>query len=299
MTGDQYKSCELCPNMCGVDRTAGETGICGESSELRIAAEVPHRGEEPPLTARGAVGNIFLTGCSLKCVYCQNYQASQGGVGEAVSPEGLAQRMIELQNAGCSGIGWVTPAHQIPNLLIAHSISARWGLKLPLIYNTNSYERVETLRSLEGVVDVYLADLRYSDDGMAKRYSGADNYVEISRSAAEEMFRQAGSFDEAALRGLVVRVLVLPEDIDGVWKTLCFIALELSRKVPVSLMSQYHPVHRAGEFPEINRFITETEYYEAVKMARSLGFETIYIQELDPRRHLMPDFTRREKPFDG
>lgn len=291
------RRCGLCPRMCGIDRLKGETGVCGETADLRIAAAVSHYGEEPPLTTKGPVGNIFVTGCSLECVYCQNHQASQEGIGDIMTPHQLADEALELQKAGCGGIGWVTPAHQLPALLETYAIAVERGLELPLIYNTSGYERVETLRLIDGLIDIYLTDLRYSDSAMARKYSGADDYVDVSRGAVEEMFRQAGHFDEGVCWGLIVRLLVLPDNIAGIWESLCFIALELSPRIPVSLMSQYHPVHRAGEFPELNRFITFSEYREALKMARSLGFDTIYTQKLDPARHLMPDFSRQDSQF--
>ena len=296
----QYlSSCKLCPRKCGVDRISGETGACGQTAELKIAAAVPHFGEEPPLVGNKGVGNIFLTGCNLSCVYCQNYQASQENLGEIVSFDWQAGKMLEFQNKGLESVVWVTPSHTIPGLMKSLSIAVEKGFQLPLIYNTNSYDRLDTLRLLDGAVDIYLADLRYSNDENAVRYSDVDDYVEISRIAVEEMFRQVGSFHIEGNRktGIIIRLLVLPENIAGLWETLCFIALELSPEIPISLMSQYQPIHRAQYFPELNRCITQAEYAEALKMAKDLGFETIFTQDLDEKRHLLPDFTQADKPF--
>ena len=290
------QSCELCPHRCLVDRTAGDVGICGETDDIRIGASVAHYGEEPALTGGKPVGNIFVTGCSLSCVYCQNCQISQQGLGRVVSTEELAEEMLRLQEADCGAIGWVTPQHQLPGLLQAWDIARKRGMNLPLIYNTNSFERVEILRELDGLVDIYLADLRYSDDMQAMKYSDAANYVQISRAAVEEMYRQVGAFVEDKRQGLVIRLLVLPEDIAGLWDTMCFIALELSPKVPISLMSQYRPVYRAKSYPELNRRITPEEYRAALKMAEELGFETVYVQELESEQHMIPDF-RKDEPF--
>ena len=296
-----YRPCQVCPRECGVDRISGETGICGETSEIRIAAAAPHFGEEPPLTGKNGVGNIFISGCNLSCVYCQNYQASQEGIGDVFSSEEIAPKMLEFQRMGVESVGWVTPSHAVPGMMNALAMAVERGFSLPLIYNTNSYDRVDTLRFLSGIADVYLADLRYSDNEKAIKYSGAEDYVELSRAAVEEMFRQVGPFRGSAgssdFGGLIIRILVLPDDFAGVWETLCFIALELSPKIPISLMSQYRPLHRASEYPNLNRCITEIEYGEALRMAEELGFETIYTQELNPEKHLTPDFNRKGDPF--
>ena len=296
-----YSPCRVCPWKCGVNRLAGETGKCGETSAIRIAAAVPHFGEEPPLNGRNGVGNIFFSGCSLSCVYCQNWQASQQGMGDIYAPEAVADMMLKFQREGVQSVGLVTPSHYVPGALASISIAAEKGFNLPLIYNTNSWDNVETLKLLEGVIDIYLADLRYSDNKRALKYSFAENYVEISRAAVEEMFRQVGAFRGEAGRaefgGLLVRALVLPNNLAEIWDTLCFVALELSKKIPLSLMSQYRPIYEAGNHPELDRFITDLEYNEALKMAKDLGFETIFTQELNPNRHLAPDFSRKGKPF--
>ena len=295
-----YKNCRVCPWTCGIDRTSGETGICGETSDLRIAAAIPHFGEEPVLNGRSGVGNIFISGCNLMCVYCQNHYISQRSMGDIYTPAEAAEVMLKFQKDGLESVGWVTPSHQVPAMLEALSIAVERGFRLPIIYNTNSFDRVDTLKLLDGVVDVYLADLRYSNDKAAEKYSGAANYVETSQEAALEMYRQVGAFKGEAgtdvFGGLIVRVLVLPNSLAGVWESLCFTALELSKEVPVSLMSQYRPTYEAGKHPELDRYITDMEYNEVIKMAKDLGFKTLFTQELNPEKHLMPDF-RKNEPF--
>ena len=280
-----------------MDRTAGGCGICGQSADLKIAAAVVHRGEEPPLDQGRGVGNIFLSGCSMSCVYCQNYQTSQDNLGELVTPEYIAGRMLEFQERGLNAAGWVTPAHFLPGLVRAYYLAAKDGYHLPLIYNSSSYENVETIRMLAGIADVYLADLRYSDAEAARKYSGVENYAEISQNAVAEMYTQAGAFDEEGMKGLIIRLLVLPDNIAGLWETLCFIALELSPKIPVSLMSQYVPFNRAHSVKALARPINEAEYKHAFEMTAELGIETVYAQELLSQQTYYPDFTKKDNPF--
>ena len=295
-----YKNCRVCPWNCGIDRTSGDTGICGETSDLRIAAAVPHFGEEPVLNGKNGVGNIFISGCNLQCVYCQNFHASQAGMGDICSPEQCAEIMLKFQRDGLESVGWVTPSHHVPAMLESLAIAVERGFRLPIIYNTNSFDSIETLKLLDGVVDVYLADMRYSDDKAAEKYSSAAHYVETAQEAVTEMFRQVGAFYGEAgsddFGGMIVRILVLPNSLAGVWESLCFVALEMSKEIPVSLMSQYRPTHEAGQHPELDRYITDMEYNEVVKMAKDLGFNTLFTQELDPEKHLMPDFSKKN-PF--
>ncbi len=297
---DLYRGCRVCPRRCGVNRIEGELGWCGMPAELVITAAVPHFGEEPPLNGPGGAGNIFTAGCNLSCVYCQNYQASQFRIGRKYSYEGTADLMLKLQDDGVDFIGWVSPSHYIPSIALSTIIAQERGLKIPIIYNTNSYDSVESLRMLEGLADIYLADLRYSDNAFAEKYSGVSDYTAVSRSAVEEMFRQVGELrinnEGLAEKGLIIRHLVLPGGISGSWETLCFIALELSKEIPVSIMSQYIPVHKAGGYPEIDRTINEDEYSTVIKMAEDLGFTTIYAQNLHDCIQNLPDFTKAE-PF--
>lgn len=292
-----YQCCNLCPHKCKIDRTAGELGVCGQSDKIKVSAMAVHRGEETVLDRGRGVGNIFLAGCSANCVYCQNYQASQLNMGFIKGTDDLAKQMIKFQKMGLNSVGWVTPAHFIPGLLKSAMIAHRQKFSLPIVYNTSSYERTSTIKLAEDVVDIYLADLRYSSDDIAKEYSQINNYTEISHRAIEEMYRQVGAFDETKQRGLIIRLLVLPNNQAGIWESLCFIALELSKNIPISIMSQYQPVNRVNLYPQLNRTITKKEYYEALRMARELGFSTIYAQRIDHRISYLPDFNNWKKPF--
>ncbi len=296
-----YRKCRVCPHHCEINRTQGEVGICQLTDELKVTAFVQHFGEEPIFTQTRGVGNIFVTSCNMRCVYCQNYQASQIRLGSDYSYEEVAEQMLKLQQTGVHFIGWVTPSHVVPGLLKSLSLARKKGLYLPIIYNTSSFDDLDTLKILDGIVDIYLPDLKYSDADIAKTYSRIKNYVEISRAAVAEMYRQVGPLrteeSESIQRGLLIRHLVLPNSLAGTWETLCFIALELSPKIPISLMGQYHPVHDASHFSELNRFITIEEYESAVQMAKDLGFENIFTQELDVSKHNMPNFEHQEAPF--
>jgi putative pyruvate formate lyase activating enzyme len=296
-----YRECRVCPHTCGVDRLGEGRGICRQGAELAVSAAVAHFGEEPPLVGSRGVGNVFVTSCNLRCDYCQNFQISQEGLGEAVSFESAARAMLELERQGVHFIGWVSPSHVVPGLLRSLVLARRMGLTRPIVYNSNGYDQVSTLRLLDGIVDVYLPDLKYADAAVARRLSHIDDYPDRSRSAVLEMFRQVGplTVDSGGLArsGLLVRHLVLPEGLAGTWETLCFVVLELSPAVPVSLMSQYRPVHKAGRTPELNRAVTVSEYEEAVRMARELGLGALYVQDPEQTMHNLPDFSRRESPF--
>lgn len=287
--------CRLCPRACEVDRLSGEIGYCGTGPSLRIGSVTPHFGEEPPLSMNGGAGAIFLTGCSLNCVYCQNCQISQGAIGQEYTADLLAREMLRLQSLECSNIDAVSPTHQLPELLEALAIARDGGLELPVVYNTNSYETLEVLEILDGVVDVYLPDLRYSSNESALRYSDAQDYVEIARDAILEMHRQVGNLvvdlEGRAVRGLIIRLLVLPSGIAGVENSLQWIKENLPRTVTLSLMSQYSPLHRAHEFPELNATLAENEYESLVQRAWDMGFENVFIQEMSASRCGIPDFT--------
>ena len=296
-----YRGCRVCPHACEVDRTGQGRGVCGQSDRLVVGASVQHFGEEPPFTGTRGVGNIFVTSCNLRCDYCQNFQISQEGQGKEYSYAQVADQMLELQAKGVHFIGWVSPSHVVPGLLKSLVVARGKGLRLPIIYNSNGYDAIPTLKLLDGIIDIYLPDLKYAENDVAREFSHIKNYVDHSRSAVLEMHRQVGplTLDESGLaeRGLLVRHLVLPDDTAGTWETLCFIALELSPKVPVSLMSQYQPVHKAGENPRISRRIIQEEYEAALKMARELGIETVFTQDLEDELHNLPDFRKSENPF--
>lgn len=273
--------CLLCPRGCGVDRRAA-LGSCATPAEPVIASWGPHLGEEPPLSGSRGSGTIFLANCNLRCVFCQNAEISQrprAFVGRAVTPERLAEVMLELQDDGCHNLNWVSPTHQAPQLVRALSLAARRGLRLPIVYNTNGYDSVELLRLLDGVVDVWLPDLKYADEGAARRLSRVAGYPDAARAAVAEMFRQVGPAWEldregTLRRGLLVRVLALPHDLAGVAATLRWIAEALSPDVAVSLMGQYRPAHLAalpGRYPEVARPLAPSEYHSALQALAQLN----------------------------
>ncbi len=300
-----YRECRVCPHACGVDRTQGQTGYCGQTDLLRVSSSVRHFGEEPPLVGKGGVGNLFVTACNLRCDYCQNFQISQEWknpkdvVSLEQSYQATAEQMLRLQEEGVHFIGWVSPSHVVPGLLKSLSIARERGLEIPIIYNTNGYDSLSTLKLLDGVIDVYLPDLKYADSVTARKISHIPEYPELSRQAVLEMYRQVGPLslreDGLAASGLLVRHLLLPENLGGTWETLCFIALELSPSVPLSLMSQYRPVHKVTS--PLDREVTPEEYESAISMARELGFENLYLQSMEETVHNLPDFDNAANPF--
>ncbi len=268
--------CELCPHRCRVNRIAGEKGRCRSGANPIVSSHNAHFGEEPPLVGEGGSGTIFFTNCTLRCVFCQNYPISQLGVGNEYSVSQLTDMFIYLQRRGCENINFVTPTHFVPQILQALEFAVSRGFSLPLVYNTSGYERVEILRLLDGIFDIYLPDIKYSDDDMALKYSGAENYVKHSRAALKEMFRQVGVLrcDErgVAQRGLIVRHLVLPGGIAGTQESLHWLAKEVSPKIHLALMSQYFPAYRAPEMPEISRRVKADEYRPLARLHEELGF---------------------------
>jgi putative pyruvate formate lyase activating enzyme len=277
------ESCELCPRQCGVNRLAGDEGFCGSSSQLEISAHHPHFGEERPLVGRGGSGTIFLTNCGLRCVFCINYETSQEGKGRARTLEDMAAMMLKLQEIGCHNINFVTPTHYSPHVLLAVDIAAGGGLRLPLVYNTCGWERLQILETLDGVIDIYLPDYKYSSGAMASKYSsGAKSYPEITRAALLEMHRQVGvahpAQDGLMYRGLMIRHLVMPNRVGGTKEVLEWIAERLPKDTYVNVMSQYTPMYKAFDYPEISRRITREEYDEAVRWAREAGLTNLDIQ---------------------
>jgi putative pyruvate formate lyase activating enzyme len=312
-------SCTVCPWDCRVNRLRDETKVCVAGYLPIVSSYAPHFGEEPAISgshlggdARGA-GNIFFGHCNLRCVYCQNWQISQDFRTQRstreVSFERLAEIMLELQAKGCHNIGLVSPTHFAPQIARAVATAAERGLRLPLVYNTNAYDSVEVLRQLDGVVDVYLPDLKYSDEAVAREYSKIPDYVAASRGAVKEMYRQLGDearYDDRGLlrRGLVVRLLVLPNDMAGIRETLEWIRDELSPRVTLSVMSQYyvtHKVERQGDelFPLINRRIRPREFEKVLEWVEELGFANGWIQPLEESaaEYYRPDFSNPEMPF--
>ncbi len=293
--------CRLCPHLCGARRLQGERGRCGAGDELEVASTCIHHGEEPVLGGRAGVGNVFLAHCSLSCVYCQNHDISQTGRRFPMAPEALVSRLLQFQDAGCPSAGFVTPTHYLPWILDSLALAAEEGFGLPRIYNSSGYDSVEALRLLEGVFQIYLPDARYWENAYAVRYSGAPNYADAARAALREMSRQVGGLDTGpdgiAQSGLLVRLLVLPDGISGTGEWLRFISRELPRGVGVSLMSQYNPMHRAGEFPLLARRITASEYGRAREVLEEEGLRAGYVQAMDSPGAFLPDFDRRS-PFE-
>jgi len=278
--------CRVCPRECGVNRLRDDKiGFCRSGLNAVVASASTHHGEEPPLSGTRGSGTIFLANCNMKCVYCQNYPISQMGNGVEKTPAELACQMLWLQEQGCHNLNLVTPTHFMPQILKAWGLARERGFALPLVYNTSGYESVAALRLLDGIVDIYLPDMRYSDDRTAMLYSVAPHYVEVNRAAVREMFRQVGNLvldeHDIAKRGLIIRHLVLPGGLSGIEGVMQFLAEEISKDVHISLMSQYFPAYKAKEFKELSRRTTADEYKEACRIMEKYGLENGWVQELE------------------
>lgn len=276
--GAMLTSCTLCPRNCRVDRTRGEGGVCRAGRHAMISSAAPHFGEEPPLVGSSGSGTIFMTHCNHRCVFCQNYDISQetrGRGGDEVGPEELAGVILALAGRGCHNINIVSPTHYVPQVVAAVPYAVEMGLKIPLVYNTGGYDSLEVIRLLEGIFDIYMPDYKFTDPGPAERYMNAPDYPEVIQNILREMHRQVGTLrmDDAgvAYRGLLIRHLVMPGDAAGTAEAMEFIAAELSPDSYVNVMQQYHPMYRAGEFPEIARRLSLEEYLDAVQAARRAG----------------------------
>ena len=277
------ESCRLCPRECGAARLRGEKGFCHASRDVEVSSHHPHFGEERSLVGRGGSGTVFLTNCNLRCVFCINWEVSQGGQGWRKTLDDLADMMLDLQRRGCHNVNVVTPTHYSAHVVRALDLAAGRGLRLPVVYNTCGWERLEVLKQLDGVVDIYLPDFKYWDGKKAAKYSsGAETYPEVTREGILEMHRQVGVARPAAdglmYRGLMIRHLVMPNDVGGTREILAWIASSLPKDTYVNVMSQYRPVYRASEFPEIARPLTRAEYEDAVACARRLGLTNLDIQ---------------------
>jgi putative pyruvate formate lyase activating enzyme len=271
------ESCDICPRRCGVDRHNGELGYCRSGRLARVSSFTPYFGEEPPLVGSGGSGTIFMTGCNLSCVFCQNDNISQLGAGREVSSTKLAEMMICLQEGGCHNINFVTPTHVVPQILEALVEAREMGLTAPLVYNSGGYDSVDTLRLLDGIIDIYMPDAKYGADSLAKKYSDAPDYTRIMKTAILEMQRQVGPLEiddgGVAVRGLLVRHLVLPEGLAGTREVVRFLAEEVSPETYLNVMAQYRPCYKARSYPELSRPITLREYAEAVNIARAAGLD--------------------------
>ena len=301
----QLGDCDICPHQCGVDRLNGETGFC-HSGRLPVVASVcAHHGEEPVISGRRGSGTIFFGNCNMRCVYCQNHQISQdwrGQRSQAVDSQRLAESMLYLQDGlDCHNINLVSPSHFVPQIMRALLTAIPAGLHLPLVYNTASYDSVASLSALEGVVSIYLADLRYASETWGRKYSRVSGYVASSRAAIREMQRQVGYLrvdgEGIAWKGLIIRHLILPNGLAGSRESLSWLVDEISPEITVSVMSQYYPAHRARQTPLISRQISIPEYTEVLEMLDDLGIENGWVQDMDAPKNYLPDFSRREHPF--
>jgi len=296
---DLLKHCVLCPRRCGADRTAGETGFCGLPGHLVVDCALPHLGEEPPLSGRYGSGTIFFSSCNLRCVFCQNYQISHSTAGKTMTPAGLARMMLALQDDRCHNINVVTPTPQIPLILEGLRLARKQGLAIPFVYNCGGYEDPDIIRRLAGDVDIYLPDFKYGSDETAHLLSGVGDYCAFAVAALKEMARQVGDGlhldDGIATGGLLIRHLVLPGLVGNSIAALDLIRSHLSPEVALSIMSQYTPISAVRQHPLLGRRVARREYQVVVDHALTLGFENLYLQEVNDR-HFSPDFGQ-EKPF--
>jgi putative pyruvate formate lyase activating enzyme len=303
---ERLSPCRVCPRECKIDRFSAKNGYCKCGEEMLIASVCDHHGEEPPISGYRGSGAIFFGRCNLRCAFCQNHQISQPegeGAFEELSPFELALRMISLQELGCHNINFVSPSHFVPQMAAAIAEAQKLGLKIPIVYNSNGYDSLETLKLLEGIVDIYMPDFKYAGDEQAKKYSDAEDYSLHAKAAITEMYRQVGTLkmDEqgVAYRGLIVRHLVLPNNLAGSAEALRFLAEEVGQDVFISLMSQYRPVFKAGKFRELSRKVRGNEYKPLRQLLEELGLENGYVQDLvEAPDFYLPDFDK-EHPFEG
>jgi putative pyruvate formate lyase activating enzyme len=278
--------CVVCPRECHVNRSAGSLkGICGVDSRLKVSSANLHFGEEPPISGVRGSGTIFFSGCNLKCVFCQNYPLSQLRHGDYITIDNLADMMLNLQERGAHNINLVTPSHYVPQIMAGLLSACKRGLTLPIVYNSSGYDKVETLKLLDGIIEIYMPDMRYASKDSARCFSSAADYPEVNRAAIKEMYRQVGELvldeNEIATQGLLVRHLVLPENIAGSEEVFRFLANEISPDTYVSLMSQYFPAHKALSMEKVNRRIVNSEYQAALDAFERAGLGNGFIQPYD------------------
>jgi len=293
------QSCSLCPRRCGVDRFQGQRGFCGAGERAKVYKFKVHFGEEPPISGRRGSGVIFFSGCPLKCLYCQNYPFSQQGKGREISPQLLSRMMLYLQKMGCHNLNLVTPTHFVPQILYALMLAIDKGFHLPLVYNTSGYESLQTLRLLDGVVDIYLSDFKYFKAETGMRYSQVPDYPQVAKSAIKEMYHQVGNLltdqNGIAKRGLIIRHLLLPGNLSEAEQVLSFIAQQLSPSVSISLMSQYLPLWQAKAHPLLGRKVNSQEMKRAFQALEQVGLENGWIQEPSTSPNLEPLFPTSQK----
>ncbi|MEL7646493.1 MAG: radical SAM protein [Sedimentibacter sp.] len=289
------EECAICPRNCKVDRTTGKKGYCRMTDKLVVARAALHMWEEPCISGTNGSGTVFFSGCSLGCVYCQNHTIATGKTGKEITKERLAEIFLELQSKGAHNINLVTPSHFVPQIIDALVMSRKKGLKIPIVYNSSGYEKVEIIKMLEGHISIYLPDLKYMDVSIAKKYSNCSDYFEHASKAIEEMVRQTGevSFDESgmAVKGVIVRHMTLPGCLDDSRNIIRYLHETFGDKIYLSIMNQYTPLDEVTKYPEINRKITDDEYEELVDYAVSIGVENGFIQEGETAlESFIPDF---------
>jgi putative pyruvate formate lyase activating enzyme len=293
------EKCNLCPRSCQVDRIRGEKGYCAIGNEILVAHYGPHFGEEPPISGMHGSGNIFFSSCNLRCVYCQNFQISHERAGERIAIDELIELFFTLQNMGLNNINLVSPTPYVPFIAKAIDRSKGKGFQIPFVYNSHAYETVDTLRMLDGLIDIYLPDFKYWNGDIALRLSHAQDYPSSARRAILEMKRQVGNLvlkEGIAQKGILVRHLVLPSNLAGSKQVLGWIKKELGIETFVSLMAQYNPLYRASEYPMLTRGIRQAEYDTLLAFLEEEGFENVFVQELESARLFVPNF-EREEPF--
>lgn len=274
------EKCEICPRKCGVNRLKNERGFCRVGKEPIVSSYHPHFGEESVLVGSRGSGTIFFTHCNLACVYCQNYDISQLDIGNEISLERLAEMMIELQNQGCHNINFVSPTPYAPQILGALALARKKGLNLPLVYNTNSYDSIKTLKLLDGIIDIYMPDAKYASEEVGRKYSMVPNYPQVMKKAIKEMHRQVGDLEVddrgVAVRGLLVRHLVLPGGLAGTKEIMEFLVKEISPNTFVNIMAQYHPCYKAEQYPPLDSSLSLCEHQQAIEIAKKAGLKRIY-----------------------
>jgi putative pyruvate formate lyase activating enzyme len=273
------QECQVCPRHCAVNRLVGETGKCHTSRLAIVSSHGPHFGEETPLVGRHGSGTIFFANCNLECIFCQNHSISQLGSGNKVTNEEMAGIMLSLQVRGCHNINLVSPTHVVPQILEALEVATKMGLNLPLVYNSGGYDSLETLKLLDGIVDIYMPDMKYSDGKIAQELSGIANYPSVNRTAVKEMYRQVGDLQintaGIAIHGLLIRHLILPNGLAGTKEIVNFIAKEISQNSYVNIMAQYHPCYKALQMPQLARPLSQQELREAIELAHKAGLKRL------------------------
>jgi putative pyruvate formate lyase activating enzyme len=275
----KLEKCDLCPRKCGVNRLKDEKGVCKTGKKALLSSFGPHFGEESPLVGHSGSGTMFFTHCNLGCIFCQNYDISHLGYGNPVDEKYLAEVMLKLQRMGCHNINFVTPTHVIPQIIKALSFAIEKGLHLPLVYNSGGYDSVETIKVLDGIFDIYMPDFKYTDPEVARRFSNAPDYPQVVKNVLKEMHRQVGDLvmnsKGIAQRGLLIRHLVLPDDLAGTSEAMRFISQELSINSYVNVMEQYRPEYKACEYPSLNRRIKKDEFLKALEIAKDEGIKRL------------------------